>query len=372
MEENCKPDSHGEAVGLLMTYRCNLECKYCYIHHKQNKDMTVEMGQAILEPLLRDERNGWLDVIFVGGETLIAFNVIKQLVEWAESLDTSRSFRFFGSTNGTLLESDMKQWFSDHTSSITLGLSYDGLPSTQKRNRGKEVIDLDFFIKTWPNQPIQMTIDAESVKCMAAGVIYLLEKGAVVHPNVAFEDKDWPDESILEYGRQLGILIEFYNSHDNIPPISQFVHNLKEYADYIDRPIEQPQVCGAGNGYKVYDTDGTSYPCHILSPLVLNGSKLENIRRGCINSMEDFSDPECVGCPYSTACPTCIACNYLYRCDFKKRDRTHCRIMKIEVNAYMKKEVLRLSAKENLSPEDATQIDAISKLMQYAKDQTLG
>ena len=41
-----------EAVGLLMTYRCNLNCRYCYVHKKRSKDMTLEMAQKIIEPFL--------------------------------------------------------------------------------------------------------------------------------------------------------------------------------------------------------------------------------------------------------------------------------------------------------------------------------
>lgn len=372
MGNNCIPDAKGESVGLLMTYRCNLDCKYCYIRQKQDRDMTFGMAKSILKSFLFDEDSGWLDVIFVGGETLLAFDVIKQIVEWAESLQTKRSFRFFGSTNGTLLNEEMKRWLSNHSSAIILGLSYDGLPSTQIENRSKDSIDLEFFINTWPKQPIQMTIDAESVKHVAEGVIYLLEKGAVVHPNVAFEENDWPEESILEYGNQLAILIDYYNSHEGLPMISQFVHNLKAYADSIDHPFEQPQICGAGNGYQVFDTDGTSYPCHILSPLVLRGEKLENVKCGSCQSVKDYSDSRCTGCPYTSACPTCIASNYLYRGALQSRDWTHCQIMKTEVQAYMKKEVLRMSAKESLSPEDATQIDAICRLTEYEEQAKKG
>ena len=329
--------------------------------------MTFEMAQSILEPFLLDEENGWLDVIFVGGETLLAFDVIKQIVEWAESLQTKRSYRFFGSTNGTLLNAEMKTWLSAHSSAIILGLSYDGLPSIQIENRGKDGIDLEFFVKTWPTQPIQMTIDAESVNYMADGVIYLLEKGATVHPNVAFEGKDWPKEKYAEYGHQLYKLALYYNAHDGLPLISQFRHDLNEYAYAIDHHQPQLEVCGAGNGFQVFDTDGQSYPCPLLSPLVLEGEKLKRISEGIFAQTTDFADPKCDTCPYTSSCATCIASNYLYRNCFQKRDMTHCYIMKTEVKAFIKKEVMRLRTKETLTPEDATEVDAITKLIEYWK-----
>lgn len=353
-----------EAVGLLMTFRCNLNCKYCYIHKKQNKDMSLEMAQSILEPFLMKE-GGLLSIAFMGGETLMAVDVIRPLVEWIENGKWNRPYRLFGSTNGTLLTAELKEWLKEHKRHLTLGLSYDGLPSAQDNNRGNDLIDVDFFIDTWPNQPIQMTINAETVNQMADGVVYLLEKGAQVHPNVAFEQQEWPDCMIAEYGRQLYQLAVYYNNHQNLPTITQFIHNLTEYADNIGKQTPQPQICGAGYGFQVFDIDGQSFPCHILSPLVLEDEKLQDIKNGLVAATKNFADPECANCPYAASCPTCIAFNFLYRDCLQKRDKTHCKIMKTEVKAYIKKEVMRLTAKKVLTPEDATEIDAIKKLVEY-------
>ena len=359
-----------EAVGLLMTYRCNLNCKYCYIHTKRKRDMTLEKAQSILEPFLL-KNDGLLNIAFMGGETLLAIDVIQPLVEWVEQGKWNRRYRFFGSTNGTLLNDKTKEWLTRHRHSLTLGLSYDGLPSAQTNNRCSKDIDIDFFLKTWPKQTIQMTINTETVDKMADGVIYLLNKGVKVHPNVAFERDEWTMEKIAEYGKQLNRLIYFYNTYNDKPLITQFIHNLNEYATNIDTFIEQKEICGAGHGFQVFDIDGHSYPCHILSPLVLEGDKLQGIKDGLIAQTTDFSDNDCQICPYRTACPTCIACNYLYRGCLQKRDKTHCLIMKTEVKAFIKMEILRLQAKQDLTPEDATEIDNIRKLVEYEKRQKL-
>lgn len=364
-ETGCQETNCDEAIGLLMTYRCNLDCKYCYIHTKRSKDMTLEKAQHILDPFLMKVNK--LDIIFVGGETLLAINVIRPLIDWAKTRKWKSDYRFFGSTNGTLLTTELKAWLTQNKQVLTLGLSYDGIPTTQLENRGSDNIDVDFFIKTWPHQPIQMTINSESVGQMAEGIIYLLDKGAAVHPNVAFEEKEWTDETIAEYGRQLNKLIPYYQEHKDAYLISQFSHNLNEYANNIENPKEQVEVCGAGHGYQVFDTDGLSYPCHILSPLVLKGSKLQRIKEDVISRTESFADTRCSTCPYTSSCPTCIACNYLYRGCFQQRDSTHCRIMRTEVRACIKKEVMRLKNEKIISSEDATLIDSIVKLFEYER-----
>ncbi len=326
--------------------------------------MSLDMAKSILEPFLM-KKDGRLDITFMGGETLLAIDVIRPLVEWVEKGNWNRTYRFFGSTNGTLLNAELKEWLKKHANVLTLGLSYDGLSSSQLNNRGNDNVDIDFFIQTWPSQTIQMTINADTVGQMADGVIYLLEKGALVHPNVAYEAKEWSEEDIAEYAVQLDKLINYYNNNSEKPLISQFIHNLSEYADNIDNPKEHKRICGAGYGFQVFDMDGESYPCHILSPLVLSGEKLQKVKNGILSQTTDLPSIDCQSCPYTTTCPTCVACNFLYRDGLQNRDKTHCQIMKLEVKAFIKKEVQRLTAKKNLTPEDATEIDAIKKLLEY-------
>lgn len=357
-------ENNHEAVGLLMTYRCNFNCKYCYIKTKQNVDMSLPMAQKILEPLL-NKKDGLLDITFVGGETLLAIDIIKQLVEWVECGNWKKQYRFFGSTNGTLLDEDLKRWIEPRKGIFTLALSYDGIPSVQKSNRGSLTVDLDYFIKTWPNQPIQMTINSNAVKDVAKGVIYLLEKGATVHPNVAFEEYDWNQNDVIEYGNQLDMLVDYYNKHEDLPLITQFQHNIVAYAKCLTQHQPQLEVCGAGHGYEVYDVDGIVYPCHLLSPLVVPKDRLEPIRNGLVQNTRDFSDPKCTRCPYTSNCPTCIGCNYIYRKSLQERDLTHCLIMRTEVRSYIKKELSRLKNKTNLTQEDATEIDSIKEIYEY-------
>ena len=183
--------------------------------------MSLDMAQKILEPYLQ-KKDGYVNIALMGGETLAAFKVLKPLVEWIEDGGWPSRYRIFGNTNGTMLNDEMRVWFKEHSSSITLGLSYDGLPESQENNRTILPIDLDFFIKTWPNQTVQMTINTETVNRMAEGVIYLLEQGARVHPNVAYEGVEWSDDDIKEYRKQLDILADYYYRRPALPKISQY------------------------------------------------------------------------------------------------------------------------------------------------------
>lgn len=324
--------------------------------------MSLSQAQAILEPVLMKEA-GPVDIVFMGGETLLAINVIIPLVEWAEHLGARRLFRFVGSTNGTLLTPRIRKWLTEHRRSIILGLSYDGIPEVQQQNRATgDRIDIDFFAENWPEQTFQMTVNEESVKRMAEGVIYLLDKGARVHPNIAYEEYEWSWASLREYAKQLNLLGDYYLKNPDKFHVTSFQHNLAGYAKRLKNPIEVQQCCGAGHGFTVYDTDGMVYPCHILSPLVLSGDKLDDIRSGAHKKIKNWGDSRCGDCPFAATCSTCIASNYVYRHDFCKRDHTHCVAMQLEVQSYMKYRTQVLKKKKVLTPEDASEVDAIKAL----------
>lgn len=350
-----------ESVGLLLTHRCNLNCVYCYVKNKRNIDMQLSRAIDILTPLL-EKSGGTLQIMLMGGEPLLAFDIIVSLIDWLSNHTWNRPYFVFASTNGTLLTSEMKSWFKNHSSIIALGLSYDGIPIIQNSNRGSNQIDLDFFKETWPLQRVQMTITPESVDKMADGVIYLLEQGFKVHPNVAYQENEWPIGKIEEYGKQLNKLIFYYFSHPERPLIKQFIHDLNEYAHNIGSPSNWQAACGAGCGFSVFDSAGNRYPCHLLSSLVCDDSQLDNVKHFTTTSFKTCLPDECKKCPFVNSCSTCVGSNYIYRGNLSQRDKTHCLIMKLEVKAFAKMEYLRLSNKSTISSYDAVEIDSIKKL----------
>lgn len=349
-------------LGIIVTYNCNLNCTYCYISNKRNKKISLKSAKNILEPFLNCSEDV-LQVLLIGGEPLLCYSQIKELILWVENGTWKRKCTFFMSTNGTLLDEEMKAWFSAHNRIITLALSYDGLASIQNSNRSNSssLIDLNYFLKNWPQQKIQMTVNSASVSKMAAGVLHLLKYGFFVNVNVAYEEEPWSANSIREYAHQLKKIGDYYLENPPAEPIYQFQHPYEEYADEIEFPTHQKKQCGAGDGYIVFDTDGKPYACHMFSPLVIN-SKPPKISD--VSKLKICEDIHCQGCPYIVDCPTCMGCNWIYRGDYAMRDKTHCFLMQIEVMISMKYELNRI-ARYGRCDKDDKLIVAIEKLMAF-------
>lgn len=126
--------------------------------------MDISLAKKIIheeiEIVKNDKRFKELEIDFMGGEPLLRFDLIKEIVEWMETSNHNIPFICFASTNGTLISEEMKTWFRNHRKTMVLGISYDGIENAQNINRGEQAknIDLDFFCKTWPFQGFKMTI----------------------------------------------------------------------------------------------------------------------------------------------------------------------------------------------------------------------
>lgn len=107
---------------LMITHACNLNCSYCYESHKQNAYMPVELAKEIISKeasfIKESDKFDEIQVDFMGGEPLMNFTLIKEIVEWLEGGGIDVPWICFASTNGTLIDHDMKEWLKQHKNNI--------------------------------------------------------------------------------------------------------------------------------------------------------------------------------------------------------------------------------------------------------------
>lgn len=123
----------------IMTDQCNFNCSYCFIRKEQRKgklailgNMTSEIGRKALETFARlsysKEKDPDRMIIFYGGEPLLNFHVIKEIVLYSNELkkqgrlapDTKLAIV----TNGSLLTDEIASFFHEH--GVGIGISVDG------------------------------------------------------------------------------------------------------------------------------------------------------------------------------------------------------------------------------------------------------
>ncbi len=129
-----------KALCLHIAHTCNLNCSYCFAsqgkYHGDRAVMSFEVGKRALDFLVENSgtrRN--LEVDFFGGEPLLNFDVVKQLVAYARSIEKecNKNFRFTLTTNGMLIDDDVIDFANREMSNVVLSL--DGRKEIHDRFR---------------------------------------------------------------------------------------------------------------------------------------------------------------------------------------------------------------------------------------------
>lgn len=129
-----------KALCLHIAHTCNLNCSYCFAsqgkYHGDRAVMSYEVGKRALDFLIENSGTRHnLEVDFFGGEPLMNFRVVKDLVAYARSIEKEKgkNFRFTLTTNGVLVDDDVIEWANRECSNVVLSL--DGRKEVHDRYR---------------------------------------------------------------------------------------------------------------------------------------------------------------------------------------------------------------------------------------------
>lgn len=129
-----------KALCLHIAHGCNLACKYCFAgdgeYHGEKALMSLEVGKRAIDFLIENSgtrRN--LEVDFFGGEPLLNFGVVKDIVAYARQQEKAfdKHFRFTLTTNGVRLDDDVVEFANRECYNVVLSL--DGRKQTNDRMR---------------------------------------------------------------------------------------------------------------------------------------------------------------------------------------------------------------------------------------------
>ena len=118
-----------KALCLHVAHTCNLNCEYCFAaqgkYHGKDALMSFEVGKAALDFLVKNSgKRVNLEVDFFGGEPLMNFDVVKQLVAYARSIekDAGKNFRFTLTTNGMLVDDEVIEFANRECHNVVMSL----------------------------------------------------------------------------------------------------------------------------------------------------------------------------------------------------------------------------------------------------------
>lgn len=319
---------------LCVTRNCNLNCIYCYQKNKSNPRMSFSTAKACVDEIFKNFQSdlyGGITLKFMGGEPLLEFDLLRQVYEYTHETYPDIKKMMFATTNGTLLNDEMKEWFHEHRKSFYLGLSIDGTPDVHNHNRPNsyEMIDTQFFVDNWPEQGVKLTISEYSIPHLAECVKHIHSLGfqKVRGMNLAEGNFKWDEEKdIRELIKQLKELVEFYLEND------QYYNQMFDKQLQLCETKERIKVkwCGTGVSCLFFDVDGTRYPCSFFTPMTFSEKELDEILKIDFTNEELFANEKCFNdCYIYPVCPTCAGANYQTNKDFGVKNPIHCRTQKL-------------------------------------------
>ena len=270
-----------KALCLHIAHTCNLNCSYCFAsqgkYHGERAVMSFEVGKRALDFLVENSgtrRN--LEVDFFGGEPLMNFDVVKQLVAYARSIEKekNKNFRFTLTTNGLLIDDDVIDFANRECSNVVLSL--DGRKEIHDRFRVDYALN-GSFDKIVPK--FKKLVDArngqnyymrgtfthanpdflEDIKVMLElGFNELSMEPVVCAPGDAAELTDEDIATVTEQYEQLAYLM--LERHKAGKPFT-FYHYM---IDLRGGPCIYKRIsgCGSGTEYMAVTPWGDLYPCH--------------------------------------------------------------------------------------------------------------
>ncbi len=129
-----------KALCLHVAHTCNLNCSYCFASQGKYKGerglMSLEVGKRALDYLVENSGTRYnLEVDFFGGEPLMNFDMLKELVAYARSIEKkhNKNFRFTLTTNGLGINDDVIEFANKEMSNVVLSL--DGRKEIHDRYR---------------------------------------------------------------------------------------------------------------------------------------------------------------------------------------------------------------------------------------------
>ncbi|MBD3316413.1 MAG: 4Fe-4S cluster-binding domain-containing protein [Chitinivibrionales bacterium] len=265
-------------LALFLTECCNLRCDYCYASSMNNKRTTPETAYAAVDFLFENAPESTnLHISFWGGEPLLEFALMKELVNYSRSKAESnrRKITFSFPTNATLLNEEILDFTKRN--GVSFSLSIDGTLESQaaRKTAGGEnsyylvgrSLDLVKAMMGPNLPPIRKTIEPETVGNLAADVRYFLDGG---FSNITFSpvlEKAWTEERMEELRRQQICVADLFMAHllagqpfhvhlwDEMLAMEHFARN-----GILELNGSFP--CGAGCYMCAVDVEGDIYPCH--------------------------------------------------------------------------------------------------------------
>ncbi|MCR4437028.1 MAG: thioether cross-link-forming SCIFF peptide maturase [Clostridiales bacterium] len=289
-----------KALCLHVSHDCNLRCKYCFASTGnfggERTVMTPEIGKRSIDFLIKESGNRRnLEIDFFGGEPLLNFSTVVEVVEYAKKRgeEAGKRFKFTITTNALLLNEEIKNYINANMHNVVL--SIDGRKETNDRMRYRvdgsgtyedimPVIKSVAESRNQDNYYVRGTYTRHNLD-FSRDVLHLADEGfkqISVEPVVAAKGTgyDLREEDLDVLYKEYERLAEEYVNRREKGRGFNFFHFM---IDLGQGPCLSKRLggCGSGHEYMAVTPEGDIYPCHQF--VGMKEFKMGNVREGFLN-----------------------------------------------------------------------------------------
>ncbi len=265
-----------DCLEVILTAGCNLRCTYCYQNDKKPRSMTWETLRDALDLVVASD-NPRVEVLFLGGEPLLEFPLIRRAVEHVRATRApDKTVAYSIVTNGTLLRREEAGFLAEHD--FETHLSFDGVPAAQALRGAHTFPVLDALIdRLARDHPrfvrerlnVALTLTPATVRHLSASIAYLLRKGVprISMSAIVTHDASWAPQKIavLEdaFAEVFRICLRHYKRTGAVP--LEMFRKSGGGADTDRHGPREGLTCSAPTGRVLaVDVDGQVHGCAVF------------------------------------------------------------------------------------------------------------
>ena len=270
-----------KALCLHIAHDCNLACKYCFAEEGEYKGrralMSLEVGKKAIDFLIANSGNRHnLEIDFFGGEPLMNFDVVKEIVKYGREQETihNKNFRFTLTTNGILLNQDIMDFANKEMSNVVLSIDgrkeINDMMRPSRNGKGSYDVIIPKFQefaeqRNQTNYYVRGTFTHNNLD-FSKDVLHLADLGfkqISVEPVVAPDEESYAikEEDIEQICKEYDTLATEMIKRKKEGKAFNFFHFM---LDLEGGPCVYKRLSGCGSGieYLAVTPWGDLYPCH--------------------------------------------------------------------------------------------------------------
>lgn len=335
-------------VTFVVTEGCNLNCTYCYEHHKTKNKMTKEVGKKAVDFLFDEAKiNGYfihkekpsIILDFIGGEPLLEIELIDYIVEYfkfkAFELDHpwATNYMISMTTNGVLyMDERVQKFLKRNPNKVSMSITIDGNKELHDSCRvfynGSGSYDIvekavKHNLQHHGNNQTKITLAPQNISHLNNAIRNVWELGMTgVNANCVFEE-GWN----INHAKIL---------YDELIKLADYLLENERYAQYYcslfsetigQKNEDKENYCGGNGKMLAIGTDGRCFPCIRFMKYALSTERKEQPIGDIFNKLDSKksnpwllqlkkidmntqSTERCKNCKISGGCALCTGYNY--------------------------------------------------------------